>query len=153
MNDFQLTRDQQGVLRLTSGRHHQVAVNITLAFPLSDPDRWYAVRAREGEELAFIEDPATLPPATRQLLQEEVAMRHFLPRVARIHRIAGALRGLRVDLETDHGPTTITLDGDEQIRRLSDSRVVIIDNSGIRYLIPDIGQLDKASRARLERFY
>jgi hypothetical protein len=149
---FQLHRDPTGALRFTDAAHQNVAVTATPAFPLSEPDAWVSLRDTDGEELALIENPATLPDETRRLLRDELQRDHFVPRVTRIHRIAQATKGLRVELETDRGPTSILLDDDEHIRRISPTCVVLMDTNGIRFLIPDTTALDRHSRTCLDRF-
>jgi hypothetical protein len=149
---FQLYRDPTGALRFTDASHQNVAVTATPAFPLSEPDAWIAVRDTEGEELALIENLATLPDEMHRLLDDELRRAHFVPRVTRIHRISQATKGLAVRLETDRGPTSILLDDDEHIRRISPTCVVLMDTNGIRFLIPDTTALDRHSRQCLDRY-
>ncbi len=152
-DSFRLTRDPQGTLRFTDCNHGNVAVQLSPAFPLSEPGRWLAIRAADGTELALIEDPATLPADLRLVVDEELRTRQFVPIITRVHRASSITTGLEVAVETDRGPTTLLLDADEHIRRVSDTRVVLTDRAGVRYLIPDLRQLDQQSRNRLERFY
>jgi hypothetical protein len=44
------------------------------------------------------------------------------------------------------------LKGEEDIRRLSQTQLMISDTHGIQFLIRDIGTLDGASRKLLDRF-
>ena len=44
------------------------------------------------------------------------------------------------------------LKGEEDIRRLSRTRLLIADTHGIQFLIRDIGTLDRHSRKLLDRF-
>jgi hypothetical protein len=55
-------------------------------------------------------------------------------------------------VETDRGETRFVLKGEEDIRRISHSTLLIADNHGIEFLIRDIQALDKASRKFLDRF-
>lgn len=153
MNGFALTRDAHGTLRFSDTTHHDEPVTVTPAYPSSDPEHWWSLRKGDGTELALIEDPRELPAAHRDLLLQDLNDRHFAPVVQRIDSIASSPQGLEVQLVTDRGPTTLLLDGDDHIRRISDVRLVLIDRHGIRYLIPDVTRLDRASRQRLERFY
>jgi hypothetical protein len=53
---------------------------------------------------------------------------------------------------TDRGATRFLVKSEEDIRRLGTARVLIIDDHGVRYSIPDIAHLDAASRRLLERY-
>ena len=44
------------------------------------------------------------------------------------------------------------LKGEEDIRRLSQTRLLIADSHGIQFLVRDIGTLDRHSRKLLDRF-
>ncbi|QDT55417.1 hypothetical protein Pan44_34600 [Caulifigura coniformis] len=150
---FSLRRDAEGLLRFSDGAHRDVAVTMTSAFPLSEPGMWLSLRAVDGSEVALVEDPARLEGEARRLIDEELESRQFVPVIIRVDRASNTTTGLEVVVETDRGPTTLILDADEQIRRVSDTRVVLTDRAGVRYLIPDLHQLDQQSRHRLERFY
>jgi hypothetical protein len=150
---FTLRRNSASQLLFTDGANSDVPVTLTPAFPLSEPGRWLSLRAADGSELALIEDPAQLPPDARTLIHDDLQARQFIPVVTRVLRVSNTTTGLEVDVETDRGSTTLVLDADEHIRRVSDSRVVLTDRAGVRYLIPDLFKLDQQSRHRLERFY
>lgn len=149
---FQLHRDPAGALRFTDAARQSVAVTAAHLFPLSEPDAWISLRDRDGEEVALIDYPSQLPEETHRLLSDELRRTQFVPRVTRIHRISQAIKGLAVRLETDRGPTSILLDDDEHIRRISPTCVVLMDTNGIRFLIPDTTALDRHSRNCLDRF-
>ncbi len=53
---------------------------------------------------------------------------------------------------TDRGAAELTLKGEEDIRRLSPSRLLIADANGIQFLIRDLARLDRHSRKLLDRF-
>jgi hypothetical protein len=153
MSAFTLRRDASGQLRLSSEGVSDAIVHLTPAFPLTEPGHWLSLRTSDGSELAFIEEPAQLAPPLRTLIEDELRTRQFMPVISRVHRASNTTTGLEVDVDTDRGPTTLVLDADEHIRRVSDTRIVLTDKAGIRYLIPDVRQLDQESRHRLERFY
>lgn len=150
---FSLRRDSTGQLRFSDSVSREVPVVLTPAYPLSEPGRWLSLRAADGSELALIQDLRELPSDLAAVIQEELQSRQFLPVISKVHRVSSVTTGLEVDVETDHGRTTLILDADEHIRRVSDTRVVLTDRAGVRYLIPDLRQLDQQSRHRLERFY
>ena len=50
------------------------------------------------------------------------------------------------------GKAALILKGEEDIRRLSQTRLLIADTHGIHFLVRDIGMLDRHSRKLLDRF-
>jgi hypothetical protein len=56
------------------------------------------------------------------------------------------------DIETDRGATTLLLKGEEDIRRLSASVLLVTDGHGVQFLIRDMAQMDRHSRKLLDRF-
>ena len=122
-------------------------------FPLTDPERWVAILDSKGQEVACIEDPATLDDTQRAALDAALAKRHFVPFIRRILTITRAPDGHDWLVETDRGTTTFRIETDESIQSLGSGRIVIIDKLGTRYLVPKITDLDRDSRRKLERYY
>jgi len=150
---FQLHHDAWGRLVLTDvqGRQH-VGAEPVCAFPITDPRRGVAICDADGTELVWLDNLDSLPAATRQVLEEELARRHFLPVITRVVRVEGASEPTTWDVETDRGPTRFTLKSEEDVRRVAGHRALIVDAHGVRYLIPDLRQLDAHSRRWLEHY-
>jgi hypothetical protein len=55
-------------------------------------------------------------------------------------------------VDTDRGETCLVLKGEEDIRRLGRTALLIADANGIQFLVRDIQSLDRASRKMLDRF-
>ena len=55
-------------------------------------------------------------------------------------------------MQTNRGPAELVLKGEEDIRRLSQTRLLIADAHGIQFLVRDLTSLDKHSRKLLDRF-
>jgi hypothetical protein len=107
---------------------------------------------RDGRELAWIESLSMLPEGTRQLIEEELASREFLPEIRRIRHVSGFATPSTWQVDTDRGDTEFVLKGEEDIRRVAQSTLLIADSHGIQFLIRDLQTLDKASRKILDRF-
>lgn len=137
--------DAQGIL-------HQHLRPVRL-FPLTDSQHWIALVNEQGREVACIEDPLTLGEEQRTVLNAALARRDFVPVIRRIANITRAPEGHDWHVETDRGPTTFRIETDESIQPLGTGRLVIIDKLGTRYLVPNIQDLDRDSRRRLERYY
>ena len=152
--DFTLERDAWGqlVLTLADGRR-LVGVEPARAFPISGPSGFVSICDAEGHEVVCIEDPSALPPEVRQILEEELARREFVPVVQRIDKILADTDPSEWHIVTDRGPTTFLMeDSDNDVRRLGPHRILLVDTHGIRYLIPDTRRLDGASRRILDRY-
>ena len=86
---FGLSLDPWGRLVLidADGRRH-VGVEPVRAFPFTDPARGVSICDPDGSEVVFIEDLAALPATTRQVLEEELGRREFVPVIRRIVRVS-----------------------------------------------------------------
>ncbi len=149
--EFGLARDQWGQLVLIGldGVRHANVAPVAL-FPISDPDSWISVRAADGAELVCIEDPRRLPPDVWGLLKEELARREFVPIIERIVWASGNSEPCEWQVETDRGPTQFVLKSEEDVRRIGDQQILILDAHGTRYHIPDLRELDSKSRRIVE---
>jgi len=152
MNDFELSRDALGRLVYRAGEEAPHEVVPVRAFPIAAPDEGIALVAGNGRELRWIETLAELPVAARELIEEELASREFLPRIRRIVAVSSFATPSTWSVETDRGATRFVLKGEEDIRRIGDGRLLIADSHGIQFLIREVGALDKGSRKLLDRF-
>jgi len=150
---FGLSLDAWGRLVLidAEGLRH-VGVEPVRAFPLTDPSHWISLCDAQGREILQVPSLEVLPPAVRQILEAELTAREFTPVIERIVRVSGEISPSDWDVETDRGVTRFTLDNEDDVRRISPTRVLITDARKLRYQIPDIRTLDAASRRTLERF-
>jgi hypothetical protein len=148
---FTLARDQWGELELIThnGVRHSRVVPIPL-FPISSPEQWVSIRGADGIELACIEDPSALPTDVWQLLREELARREFVPIIERVVRVSGTSEPCEWQVETDRGPTSFVLKSEDDVRRIGDHQILIVDAHGTRYQIPDINRVDAKTRRVIE---
>ena len=154
MNDFHLVRNAFGKLVFSSPDSadiHEGVVPVR-AFPIAAPDTGIALVSVDGRELAWINHLADLPFDTQVLLEEELANREFLPEIHRIQHVSAFATPSTWQVETDRGMATFVLKGEEDIRRISESTLIIADSHGIQFLIRDLQALNKASRKLLDRF-
>lgn len=150
---FQLSRDPHGRLRLTAadGVVHEGVVPVR-AFPIAAPAEGIALVGLDGHELAWIDRLDALPETTRQLVEDELASREFVPEIRRLRQVSTFAIPSTWDVETDRGETRFILKGEEDIRRLGTATLLIGDSHGVQYLIRDLSSLDKTSRRLLDRF-
>ncbi len=150
---MKLSRDAHGrlVLRDADGAEH-VGVLPVRAFPLSDPGGAISLVGSDGRERLWIASPADLPAPARALLEEELARREFAPVIAQLVEVSTFATPSTWTVRTDRGDTQLVLKGEEDIRRLGGSALLVTDSHGVGYRIPDPRALDKRSKRLLERF-
>jgi hypothetical protein len=153
MSTFTLTRNPAGrlICTLADGTVH---ANITpvRAFPLGAPDEGLALMSQEGHEIAWVERLVDLDTANRDLIEDELASREFMPEILRIADVSSFATPSTWQVETSRGSTALVLKGEEDIRRLPDNGLLIADRHGVLYMIRDRKALDRHSRKILERF-
>jgi hypothetical protein len=150
---FKLERHPSGRLQWTSpeGGVHSGVVPVR-AFPLAAPDEGISLVSTDGQELAWIDDLQALEADVRELLKEELAQRDFVPEITRLVSVSSFATPSIWTVETDRGPTTLILKGEEDIRRLGGGSLLIAGSQGVQYQVRDRWALDRASRKLLERF-
>ena len=150
---FQLARDAYGRLVLTSenGERHE-GVTPVRAFPIAAPDEGISLISAEGHEVAWADSVADLPPAARALVEDELASREFVPEIDRIIAVSSFACPSTWQVSTSRGACELLLKGEEDIRRLSRTQLLIADSHGIQFLVRDLNQLDRHSRKLLDRF-
>ncbi len=151
--NFQLQRDSYGRLVLTTanGERHE-GVTPVRAFPIAAPNEGLSLINFEGHEVGWVDQVADLPEVIRQLVEDELASREFVPEISRIASVSSFACPSTWQVNTSRGETSLTLKGEEDIRRLSRTRLLIADANGIQFLIRDLEQLDRTSRKLLDRF-
>ena len=153
MSDFLLSRNESGrlVLTLPNGQVH-VGVVPVRAFPMHAPEQFLAFMSTEGKEVVWVDDLTLLPQETLALIAEEIASREMMPVIQRIFTVSTLSTPSTWEIMTDRGATKLVLKGEEDIRRIGESALIIADTHGIQFLIRDLKQLDKHSRKLLDRF-
>lgn len=151
--NFQLQRDSYGRLVLTAenGDIHE-GVTPVRAFPIAAPDEGLSLVNYEGHEVAWIDSLADLPPSIAALIEADLASREFVPEIEGIEDVSSFACPSTWRLRTNRGPAELILKGEEDIRRLSQTRLLIADAHGIQFLIRDLSKLDRHSRKLLDRF-
>jgi hypothetical protein len=151
--DFRLERNAFGRLVLidTDGQRHEGVVPVR-AFPIAAPDEGLSLVSTDGHELRWITRLSALPADVRQLLDEELALREFVPEIQRIQSVSTFSTPSTWVVDTNRGQTSFVLKGEEDIRRLQGPTLLIAGGSGVQFLIRDMLALDRASRRMLERF-
>lgn len=151
--EFTLVRNPFGRLILTTpdGQEYEGVAPVR-AFPIQAPDDGIAMVSTDGQEVAWIDFLADLPGPARALVEEELAGREFMPEIRSISHVTSFATPCTWSVETDRGETEFVLRGEEDIRRIGPSTLLVVDIHGIHFLIRDLLSLDKRSRKILDRF-
>ncbi|HEU4776209.1 MAG TPA: DUF1854 domain-containing protein [Telluria sp.] len=153
ITNFQLSRDSFGRLVLTAedGEVH-VGVSPVRAFPIQAPDKGISMVLGDGKEVGWIDDIAGLPLTIRELVQDELEGREFMPEILSVKDVSSFATPCTWYVQTDRGDTEFTLKGEEDIRRIGATSLLVADNHGINFLVRDMYTIDKHTRRILDRF-
>ena len=128
---------------------HVMAVR---SFPVSAPEEGIALVDVDGKELLWIPHLNLLADPVRTQIVKAINQREFMPQIVKLYGVSGFLTPSTWDIETDRGRTSLLLKGEEDIRRLSASVLLVTDGHGVQFLIRDLAQMDRYSRKLLDRF-
>ncbi len=149
---IQLERNSFGQLVHVSADGVRQQVNPVRSFPIAAPTEGIGLVNTDGEEVAWITRIADLSPASREVLEADLATREFMPVIERIRSVSSFATPSTWEVDTDRGPTSLVLKGEEDIRRLVRPALLIADSRGIHFLIRDRYALDAHSKKMLDRF-
>lgn len=133
------------------GQQHDPVMAVR-SFPVAAPDEGIAVVDVDGKELLWIEHLNQLSDAVRENVLKAMTQREFMPQILKLHGVSSFVTPSTWDIETDRGPTTLLLKGEEDIRRLSGTVLLVTDGHGVQFLIRDLAHMDRHSRKLLDRF-
>jgi hypothetical protein len=122
------------------------------SFPVAAPDEGIAVVDVDGKELLWIQHLSHLSETVRSNVLRAMTQREFMPQILKLLGVSSFVTPSIWDIETDRGATTLLLKGEEDIRRLSASVLLVTDGHGVQFLIRDMAQMDRHSRKLLDRF-
>ena len=153
MNPFDLSRDAFGrwVLEMPDGTRH-APVTALRAYPVSAPDEGVALMDAEGHELLWLPHMGALDAPLRDKLMQALNEREFLPEILQLTQVSSFATPSTWTVLTDRGETQFLLKGEEDIRRLTGTVLLINDADGVQYMIRDLAAMDKHSRKLLDRF-
>jgi len=139
------------VVRLADNTKHTKAV-VVRAFPIAEPDHSISILSAEGKELVWIDDLAGVSIENRQVIERALQMREFMPEILRLDGVNSFSTPSTWRVQTNRGPTTFVLKGEEDIKRLSTTTLIVADAHGVQFLIRNLPALDRHTRKLLDRF-
>ncbi|MBP6276016.1 MAG: DUF1854 domain-containing protein [Limnohabitans sp.] len=153
MKPFDLQRDAFGrwVLEMPDGTRHS-PVTALRAYPVSAPEVGVALMDADGHEIVWIDELAQLDAPLRAKLLQALTEREFLPEILQLTHVSSFATPSTWSVVTDRGVTQFLLKGEEDIRRLTGTVLLINDANGVQFMIRDLASMDKHSRKLLDRF-
>ena len=150
---FTLAFDPFGklVVTLPDGTQHVGAV-AARAFPIAASQQSISILSAEGKELVWIESLDALPENERQHVMQALQSREFMPEILRLDGVNSFSTPSVWRVQTSRGPTEFVLKGEEDIRRLSPTTLIVADAHGVQFLIRHLPSLDRHTRKLLDRF-
>ena len=135
--------DFGGMPRATlEGEFSCIRAQLTRAFPLSDPHRYWGLLDGDGKDIGMLTDPSKLDAASKSIGERELDKRYFTPVVMHVFEAKEDYGAFLWDVETDKGRRTYVIRGmKDSMAELSPSRMLLTDVEGNRFEIPDITKL------------
>ena len=128
-----------------------VPVRLRQCFPWSQPSQHLSLRNDEDREVAIVDDPADLEPASRRALEQALTEAGFVLEVTRVVDIDEEVEIRQWTVETQQGNRLFQTHLDDWPRVLPNGGLLIRDVAGDLYrLMPE--QMDKHSRELLWAF-
>lgn len=151
-------QEQSGFMTLKLGETKYNKVNLTRLIPFVSKEEYISVsyenEEKEFREIGVIRDIKELSEGQRQLVDEFLEFKYYMPEITKIHSIKDNRRGyIFVDVETTSGRKTLCIgDWYSNFKMLTKTKLYVVDVDGNKYYTPDIYKLDKKSLARIEMF-
>lgn len=123
----------------------ETPVQVACCFPWTHPYEFISLRDDKGREQKLIENLQHLNAATRELIEDELAQRNFMPRITGIEAITDEIELFHWRVVTAAGPRSFLTRRNDHPRRLDNGDVLIKDVSNDLYLIPNPKGLDAKS--------
>jgi hypothetical protein len=149
--DLQLDAFGRWTLTLPDGTSHSPVIAVR-AFPVSDAQGGAALLDSEGHEIIWLDNLRQLVEPLLSLVLQALNEREFLPEILQLQAVSSFATPSTWTVQTNRGITQFMLKGEEDIRRLTGTVLLINDAHGVQYMIRDLAAMDKLSRKLLDRF-
>ena len=118
-------------------------------FPVSRESEYITLLDKDGKERALIRSLGELNESSRDVIASSLDSYYLVPEITRVIDIVQKYGNIRWHCESDRGELKFDVLRGNDIKYTPDGRVRIRDSNDNRYVIPDLRQLDKKSRAKL----
>lgn len=131
-----------GMLSVTIHGEEHDNVFLHCSFPHTDRRRYVSIRTAENEEVGMIKSLDDFPEDVIQLLEEQIEIRYFAPEILQVLKITEEFGYSYWETETTAGFCRFTVrSGGRNLKFVTETRLLIVDVDGNRFIIPDIDQL------------
>lgn len=150
-----IERDVRGeLLAYLHGREEpERNAKVARCFPWSLREGYVSVCTKEGKEIALLTSLDGLDAATREIIEEELRDKIFVPKIQRITRYRAEFDVIYITAETDRGDVTFQIRNRDDVRVLSARRALFRDVDGNVYEVEDLAALDRASQRHIDQYF
>lgn len=144
---------------VTPGRMMNVTVNgeehqnvfLHCSFPHTDRSIYISIRTGENKEIGMIKSLDQFPDDVVRLLEEQINIRYFAPEILEVVKITEEFGYSYWETETTSGYCRFTVrSGGGNLKFVTETRLLILDVDGNRFIIPDIDQLSSKEYRMVE---
>lgn len=128
-------------------------VRAVRAFPLSELNEFIGLLdAISGHEIGMLRHLRDLDGRARQLIQQEIDKRYFIPKIVHIIEAKKEFGAIYWDIQTDRGGRQFVMRGlRDSVHEIEPGRYLVNDVDGNRFEVPQITDLDSRSQAIWDR--
>ncbi|TNJ65326.1 DUF1854 domain-containing protein [Paenibacillus hemerocallicola] len=146
---FRKTEGQ--MLAMTVDGTEHPAVYVHCSFPHTNKRIYLSIRTHDNKELGMIRSLDDFPKATADLIEEQVTIRYFAPEITKVVKIKEEFGYSYWETETTAGICRFTVrSGGGHVKLVTDSRLLISDVDGNRFVIPDLERLSEKEYRMVE---
>ena len=130
-----------------------VGAKLARYFPWSLPDAYISVRNVDGKEIVMLKTLDELDDDSRSIVEKELADKIFNPKIRQVLQLKREFGISSLSAITDRGEIFFQFHGRDDVRLLSPTRALFRDVDGNTFELPDITEMDPASRKMLRRYF
>jgi len=126
--------------------------------PIDQPFNYISVADQENKEIGIIKAVEDLSASQREIVEQELDSRYYSPVVLEIPSVKDKLGYVYMEMRLqnkqgkEYNKSCAVKDVSRNIRMLSSNSVIIFDVDGNRYVVPNLGALNKQSLRRLDSY-
>lgn len=143
-------RSSGGMLTMAHKGTSYSEVHLYRAFPLSKWSEYISVRTPKGDEIGILAELAALDEASRGEVERELLHSYMVPEVTGIDKIKENPGMWVWHVQTTMGPAYISMPNlHEHVQTIAPGRLLLSNQDGDRWEIPDLQALDKHSQKQM----
>ena len=126
--------------------------------PIDQPMHYISVADHDNKEIAILKAVADLAPTQREIVERELDNRYYSPQVLDVMSVKDKLGYVYMEMRLknkqgkEYEKSCAVKDVSRNIRMLSNTSIIIFDVDGNRYVVPDLGELNKQSLRKLDSY-